>query len=1084
MKKLRVLLIAILACICLYSLYACSITGGKIPEASEYALSVNHTKDDPNREWAQMGNEFNTPVRSLTIKSPGKEDRVYTAGEYGSSISDFTGQSIRVGDKVLLTVYNFYNEDYQENSNYQRIDTYRWYLTKINVNDVDIPILESNTGEFSFSFEVFEQDYSVFLTYEKEEIVPDLPKSGVLTVQENHISGNDIRGNVTAKIIKRAQFDQDGYFVTDSNRLPLLETLSNPINVVFGETEIKEGDVIEYRVIPNNGYFLNRIVYNGTTTRTNENTGIISIAQRTGAIGRVSNAVLVQAQEVNVNNAVFVAQVGSDMPIFGVRFTEGSINVNPVNVITWIIDEYNETSSEVNDGEIPVYPESEVPTKASDNDYAYKFIGWSTDPNATEPETLSAVTEDTTYYAVFEQVSKLVKANFYNGSSKIQGGDVERGTEPVFLGTNPTKTSTSQYSYNFIGWSTDPNATEPDDSLIASEDVNDFYAVFEQVDRLYTISWMVDNTLYETAQISYNATPVKPAINPTKNSDDFDYQFLGWSATKDGDIINEFSAVTGDSSITTFYAIFASSVDGIVLDGQKDNGYGSYNTWVELSNGGNYTVSAIKNSKGVVIYSQAKFNTSVSNADWGSATNFEFKLNGASGQSYVAVGNLASTNVLKYVLKVEQVSGKYVHTIEFFVPKVNIEGWTDNGDIQLNYAWKSPNDASTIISGTINKEHLGWNDPWHAWHRIGGLEATWGMPANLFITSNGLTTIKAPSTAGAPTLDGEITAGEYGTYANLELTNSSSTSVIVNGKVVDGDLYFAMTINHGAWATYSSDWWLNDNFELVINGNQAHNTNTILTLVNGNLNVFTSGIDEAISKTITNSSTSQVTVIEFYVQGSCDIYSVEVGMNGNGFTGGQWVTLAMGDSAVYVQSNGVTLSNNKPTTLANGITLDGKLDDSVYTSTVLANAITDTVNNATVTAVATIVSNGIVVGVTVNHANALTVPGNNGSGSWWHYLNVEFRLNNVAKQVYGSVHNSSSNTYFAYSSSGSDGNYTTVFEFFINASQYNGIAGAETAIAIGGVYEGGFGRLTGDWNDDTGFVYSLYKITSNGIVLI
>ena len=602
MKKLRVLLLAILACICLYSLYACSLTGGKIPEANGYALSVNHTKDDPNREWGDL---FDTPVKKLTIKSAGKDDRVYTVEEYGTAISDFTNQSIKVGDKVSLTVVSFFNEEYQENSSYQQIDTFMWYLTKVTINDdIDIPIEKSNTGEFTFSFEVLEQDYSVFLTYDKEQVAPELPKTGTVEIQENQITGSDARGSVSAKIIKRAQLDNNGYFIIDSSRLPILDTLSTPIEIVAGETEVREGDVIEFTVTNASNYYMNRIIYNGGTTRINKDTGIIPIAQQTGALARVENAVLIEAQDVDANNAKFVVQVGKDMPIFGVRFTEGTIASNPTTCnVTWVIDEYNETSSEVAYGEVATY-EGEVPTKADDSDFGYVFAGWSTDPNATEPETLTAVTTETiTYYAVFTKTAKYV-VKFYNGTTELQSGKVTNGQEAVFTGTNPTKDPSSQYDYTFIGWSTNQNATEPDAKLIVDGETN-FYAIYSSSPRMYNVTWISEGSTFETTQVAYNTAPVAPASNPTKNgSGSITYTFKGWSTTQNGEVVTSFDKITSNLSATTFYAVYYTAVDGVVLDGERDTAYGSYSTIVELLNDGSYTVSAIKTNSGVIIYTQ------------------------------------------------------------------------------------------------------------------------------------------------------------------------------------------------------------------------------------------------------------------------------------------------------------------------------------------------------------------------------------------------------------------------------------------------------------------------------------------------
>ncbi len=66
-----------------------------------------------------------------------------------------------------------------------------------------------------------------------------------------------------------------------------------------------------------------------------------------------------------------------------------------------------ETDSNVINGTAPEY-NGEAPNKASDTEYSYNFIGWSTDSAATvgtAAELLPAVTSDVTYYAIFEKIA-------------------------------------------------------------------------------------------------------------------------------------------------------------------------------------------------------------------------------------------------------------------------------------------------------------------------------------------------------------------------------------------------------------------------------------------------------------------------------------------------------------------------------------------------------------------------------------------------------------------------------------------------------------------------------------------------------
>ena len=69
--------------------------------------------------------------------------------------------------------------------------------------------------------------------------------------------------------------------------------------------------------------------------------------------------------------------------------------------ITWCDSEGNELcSEEIGENETPVY-KGETPTKGYDATNHYTFAGWTTTKGGTTAETLTAVTQNTTYYAVF-----------------------------------------------------------------------------------------------------------------------------------------------------------------------------------------------------------------------------------------------------------------------------------------------------------------------------------------------------------------------------------------------------------------------------------------------------------------------------------------------------------------------------------------------------------------------------------------------------------------------------------------------------------------------------------------------------------
>ncbi len=924
MKKLRVLLLAILACICLYSLYACSLTGGKISEANEYNLSVTYNKDHSNRNVnKQFGKTPNEPVKKITIISPDGEQVVYTKklGD-GQYISDFRDLPIKVGDKVVFSIENYHNEGYQEyadtaSGKYIPRETYSWYLDAISINDEDIlvDITENNDpNDYGFSFDVLEQDYDIKLIYKPVAV----PRAEVFktTATGDYNLGSNV---VTAKIVERAILEDSKYLVKSTeNNLPILDTNFVPQNIVFGQTEVREGDVIEYTIAPQNGY-ISKISYSdlGSDIFVNDANQLV-IPETRGQVATEYEAVLIEEQVIDSAGGTLRVRVGKSMP---------SLSVN----------------------------------------------------------------------------------------------------------------------------------------LVSGE--------------LLTASWMNGNDLFVETSVVKGSAPVAPATNPTKDSpvgSDYEYVFAGWATEEGGEIIAEFDEITVNA---TFYAVFDKAVDGVVLDGKLDAAYGDFEDEIVLTSGGTYGVSAVKTEKGVIIYAQGIFNSSVTNANWYDSTNFEFKLNkGTTEQSYFAKGNNKSADITHFhSMIVEQIDSQYIHTVEFFVPSSNIPNWSADAEIQLNYAWKAPGERDYIKSSTVDRFKYEWEvNGFYAWHRLGGLQ---DMPANLFISEDGLTTIEAPTGNDTPVIDGDIS--EYG-ISNYSYGTSPKPIVTVNGKVVDGDLYLALKIQHNSSLTYNKFWYLSDNLELKING-----LHTAIMFVEDKL-ILPADIHQGAMQTSTE-GTNKIITAEIYIKGDVynySTYKVKIGSAGVGFGAGasnNWQDIVWGHNELFISEDGVV--ETAPAT--NGVVLDGNISDWATNTAYEINA---TPNDTTVNVKAKKLNQGVVFGVTINHKNTIdsvngTVEGQTYS-DWYHYLNLEFRINNISIQQYVSLMNGNTTTDILFAgikSTGAEGNITTVLEIFVYYRDIGLLPGQDVQFAMGGVFDGKFDRLTGDWNDDNNWVLSNHKVTANGI---
>ena len=117
---------------------------------------------------------------------------------------------------------------------------------------------------------------------------------------------------------------------------------------------------------------------------------------------------------------------------------------------------------------------------------------------------------------------------FYNGEMLLETvTGVPNGGTATYTGTTPTKESTQQYNYNFIGWNTDSSARTADADALKNVTANrTVYAIFEQVARGYTVYFYNGDTLLQTVEnVPEGGTATYTGTTPTKSG----YIFDGWN---------------------------------------------------------------------------------------------------------------------------------------------------------------------------------------------------------------------------------------------------------------------------------------------------------------------------------------------------------------------------------------------------------------------------------------------------------------------------------------------------------------------------------------------------------------------------
>ncbi len=492
-------------------------------------------------------------------------------------------------------------------------------------------------------------------------------------------------------------------------------------------------------------------------------------------------------------------------------------------------------------------------------------------------------------------------------------------------------------------------------------------------------------------------------------------------------------------------------IDGIKLDGVRDEKYGDFTDTVLLDGGRYYNISGVKTENGVFVFSQALFDTASIAATWGSSNNFEFKLNKTSNQNYVALGNKAF-GVTQYKIGVEEYNGKYLHTVEFYADKSIINNWNDNEDVQLNYAWGTINENAIMLSSMMDYRHMDWNTYWHSYQTLGGLSTHFAeMPSNLFIGKDGLTPLTGDN---GMTVDGELS--EYGELVRTASNTNSSASV--NAKLVGGDLYIGLSFTHNQWTSYTTvvgNWHTNDNIEFRLSGDD--NVRQIIMFNDGNI-LYPSYFTYAASKTVEQGG-KLVTTVELYKK-DVTKFQFRLGMNGTNLG---WLGVVWNNGFEYVTEDGIV--SQRPTTFSNGVTLDGNFNESLWSENVKANSENEKAFGADVTLFGRKLDTGLLLGTQIKHNKA---PGEsiNGLTNWWNYLNIEYHFNGDATQYIATALNARSNEkVFSASKTveneSGDYKYTTNIEVFITYEDLGLKKDQRINMSFGGWFEQDFKWLFG-----------------------
>ncbi len=139
---------------------------------------------------------------------------------------------------------------------------------------------------------------------------------------------------------------------------------------------------------------------------------------------------------------------------------------------------------------------------------------------------------------------------------------IEENGEVVYGGQEPSKESTAEFTYTFVGWTDGTQVYAKGEELpVASKGVT-YTAVYREQVNTYTITWEIEGKI-TTETYEYGATPEYKGETPSKASTaQYTYSFKGWNTSSTATTTITLGAVSKD---ITYYAIFSSIVNQYVI---------------------------------------------------------------------------------------------------------------------------------------------------------------------------------------------------------------------------------------------------------------------------------------------------------------------------------------------------------------------------------------------------------------------------------------------------------------------------------------------------------------------------------------
>ncbi|MBR2466585.1 MAG: hypothetical protein IKB38_06630 [Clostridia bacterium] len=176
--------------------------------------------------------------------------------------------------------------------------------------------------------------------------------------------------------------------------------------------------------------------------------------------------------------------------------------------IDWVVNGKLAATTYCVRGQIPQAPITEL-VSAEDGRYKYVITGWDRE--------LEIPTDDTSYHAEYV-LKRFYTVEWYKRGELVLASECFEGEIPT-APTLPAEENVGDVKYIFLGWNKPIGALSSD---------TEYEALFEQI-RYYTVTWLVNGTVFATTRCAENEIPTPPSGIPTRAEDDFGvYTFKDW----------------------------------------------------------------------------------------------------------------------------------------------------------------------------------------------------------------------------------------------------------------------------------------------------------------------------------------------------------------------------------------------------------------------------------------------------------------------------------------------------------------------------------------------------------------------------